>query len=75
MANRLLQHVLIFREHKLMYVKHRFLIVFASVFACLNQTISIADAKRSNEQLNVVFILVDDLGWTDIACMGSDFHE
>ncbi len=24
---------------------------------------------------NVVFFLVDDLGWTDLSCYGSDFHE
>jgi len=24
---------------------------------------------------NFVFILVDDLGWTDLGCYGSDFHE
>lgn len=26
-------------------------------------------------KLNVVLILADDLGWTDLACSGSDFHE
>jgi arylsulfatase A len=25
--------------------------------------------------LNVVLILADDLGWMDLACFGSDFHE
>jgi arylsulfatase A-like enzyme len=29
------------------------------------------DAKR----LNVVFILADDLGWSDLACYGGDLHE
>ena len=24
---------------------------------------------------NVVFILIDDLGWTDLSCYGSSFHE
>jgi arylsulfatase A-like enzyme len=27
------------------------------------------------ERLNVVLILADDLGWTDLACYGSDLHE
>jgi len=26
-------------------------------------------------ELNIVFILVDDLGWKDIACYGSEFYE
>lgn len=26
-------------------------------------------------KLNVVLILADDLGWTDLACFGSDLHE
>jgi arylsulfatase A-like enzyme len=26
-------------------------------------------------QPNVIFILIDDLGWTDLACFGSDLHE
>ena len=27
------------------------------------------------EHPNVVFIMADDLGWSDLACYGSDFHE
>ena len=27
------------------------------------------------DRLNVVFILVDDLGWSDLGCYGSDFYE
>ena len=26
-------------------------------------------------QRNFVFILIDDLGWADLSCMGSSFHE
>jgi arylsulfatase A-like enzyme len=28
-----------------------------------------------NKKLNVVFILADDLGWRDLGCYGSTFHE
>ncbi len=30
-----------------------------------------ADESRKN----VVFLLVDDLGWSDLSCYGSDYHE
>jgi arylsulfatase A len=26
-------------------------------------------------RLNVVFMLIDDLGWTDLSCYGSDYYE
>ena len=32
-------------------------------------------AANPERRLNVVLILADDLGWTDLACYGSDLHE
>ncbi|MFH1744423.1 MAG: sulfatase [bacterium] len=29
----------------------------------------------SSKSPNIVFILVDDLGWSDLACYGADLHE
>ena len=29
----------------------------------------------SNKRPNIVFILIDDMGWPDVACYGSKFHE
>mgnify|MGYP003317442690 FL=1 len=26
-------------------------------------------------KLNIVFILIDDMGWTDLGCYGSDYYE
>jgi arylsulfatase A len=47
----------------------RFLIpVLAFVFA------AVAHAATSQKP-NVILILADDLGWTDLACFGSDLHE
>ena len=30
---------------------------------------------QNSRQLNVVFFLVDDMGWTDLGCQGSKFYE
>lgn len=32
-------------------------------------------AVQAAEQPNVVILLVDDLGWADLACYGGDLHE
>src|SRR5688500_2205268 len=34
-----------------------------------------ASAIENANQPNVILILADDLGWTDLACYGSDLHE
>ncbi len=36
---------------------------------------SAAHAATPAQKMNVVLILADDLGWTDLACFGSDLHE
>lgn len=31
--------------------------------------------EKNLEQPNVIFILIDDLGWKDLSCYGSQFYE
>jgi arylsulfatase A-like enzyme len=35
----------------------------------------ISSTSRAAERPNVVFFLVDDLGWTDLGCFGSSFYD
>lgn len=47
--------------------------LFATLFAlCLSPQTLFAQAKRPP---NIVFILADDLGWTDLGCQGSKYYE
>ena len=34
-----------------------------------------ANGAASRGRPNVVFILIDDMGWPDPACYGHEFHE
>lgn len=48
-----------------------FLVSFAAV---LSDTSRIYSAEKDSVP-NIVFILADDLGWTDLGCMGSKYYE
>ncbi len=51
-------------------IKKKYLLLFAIIISC--------KAKQQSskvEKPNVVFILADDLGYSDISCMGSSFYE
>ena len=43
------------------------------LLALLSPSPAVADQKT--KPLNFVFILVDDLGWTDLKCFGSSFYD
>jgi len=47
----------------------------AALFLAVLPVLRAADAPYPAPRPNVVLILADDLGWTDLACFGSDFHE
>jgi arylsulfatase A-like enzyme len=36
---------------------------------------AVASGAQTGGKLNFVFILIDDLGWRDLGCYGSRFHE
>ncbi|GAB5442794.1 MAG: sulfatase [Fuerstiella sp.] len=37
-------------------------------------TCAASPGAESNEQPNIVFFFIDDLGWADLSCQGSDFY-
>ena len=37
--------------------------------------LTILSCERVPKQPNVLFVLIDDLGWSDVACFGSDLYE
>src|SRR5437870_4943163 len=49
----------------------RFFAALTMVTCSLLATVDAAEAKRPN----IVFIMADDLGYTDVACFGSKYYE
>ncbi|PCH71359.1 MAG: aryl-sulfate sulfohydrolase [Bacteroidales bacterium] len=44
------------------------------ILACLGAS-NFAAEKKKQEKPNFLFILIDDLGWKDLGCMGSKYYE
>jgi len=46
-------------------------------FIALSTLLSTCKSKKvaKENKPNIIFFLVDDLGWTDLSCYGSSFHE
>jgi len=43
--------------------------------ACVPGALADAAPTKAGKKTRFVFVLVDDLGWTDVACFGSKFYE
>lgn len=48
--------------------------VFAFLFTLL-ALLSVATLPAATKKPNIVLLLVDDMGWSDLACYGADLHE
>jgi arylsulfatase A-like enzyme len=57
------------------WITGRRLISPVCIVATLVLTIGISKQTAAAERPNIVFFLVDDLGWADLGCFGSSFHE
>ncbi|MCB1061382.1 MAG: sulfatase [Verrucomicrobiae bacterium] len=54
-------------------MKHPFLVI---IFAAISISFSTAAPVAAEERPpNVILILVDDMGWMDLSCQGSDFYR
>ena len=50
-------------------------LVLSLLLACAAIPLSFGQTSGSSDPPNIVFILVDDLGWTDVGAFGSTFYE
>ena len=55
-------------------MKHSIMIILSVLFALFCANVNFVSAEETTKP-NIVFFLVDDLGWSDIGCFGSSFYE
>ncbi len=64
----------IYSGYKLNLMKNLYLLISSLVFCCLVPSSCITQSK-TDTQANIVFIMIDDMGWTDLGYMGSEYYE
>jgi hypothetical protein len=50
-------------------------VILLAAIAALWLSFGVNSASSADRHPNVVFFLVDDLGWSDLGCYGSTFYE
>jgi arylsulfatase A len=45
------------------------------LFVLLGSPFALADERAAGPRPNIILIVIDDLGWADLGCYGSTYHE
>lgn len=56
-------------------MKKKLLLFGVVFFIAVFVKVGVAKGTKSDQKPNILFILADDLGYTDLSCMGSTFYE
>ncbi len=65
-----------FRIHEMLRIPIRWrLFLLLPVIGCVPRLCTAQDKARASPRPNIVLIMADDLGFTDVACFGSQYYE
>ena len=63
------------RESSCLFITFSFLPAISARGSSLRYSGTHALAQKQSEAPNVILVLVDDMGWMDLSCQGSDFYR
>ena len=55
--------------------KTRYSLIVSAAALLLAPLAALCAADTPPQKPNIIFILIDDMGWTDLACFGSKFYK